>query len=62
MKQIAFKAALNLEEKRDGQTYVVRAPSPCQNCGGPVNPLTSWIHLGTRVCSRGCYHDVGGKP
>jgi hypothetical protein len=26
LKQIAFKAALNLEERRDGQRYAVRCP------------------------------------
>jgi hypothetical protein len=62
LKQIAFKAALNLEEKRDGQIYTVTGNRLCDRCRSPVDPLGGWMIQKRRFCSRHCYVEAGGGP
>lgn len=58
LKQIAFKAALNIEIMNPRPVTVAR--SICECCGGVADRLTSYIHLGRVVCSEGCYQKMGG--
>lgn len=57
LKQIAFKAALNLEERRIGQVHrVLGDDRPCATCGGKVSPLLSYIDsTSRRYCGQDCY-------
>lgn len=57
LKQIAFKAALNVEMTMN------RSPlQTCARCRGPVTGLGSWMIQGRHYCSRGCYTADGGGP
>jgi hypothetical protein len=62
LKQIAFKAALNLEEKRDWQIHTVISNRLCDRCHSPVDPLGCWVIQERRFCSRHCYVEAGGGP
>lgn len=62
LKQIAFKAALNIEETRGGQVYCVTSDErPCAHCGGKVPPFPSYLGVtGRRYCGQICY-ERGGR-
>jgi hypothetical protein len=58
LKQIAFKAAVNIEMTMN------RSPlQTCAHCRGPVTGLGTWQSLSGRTfCSRACYVAAGGGP